>query len=67
MDSKDFGPEHNRGHRFVLVVIDNFSKLGWTLLLKNKKFQTIKDSFQNVLISSKRSPRLVETSCGKNF
>ena len=26
---KDYGPENNRGYRYVLVVIDNFSKIGW--------------------------------------
>ena len=36
LDLKDYGPEKNRGYRYVLVIIDNFSKLGWTVPLKNK-------------------------------
>ena len=24
LDSKDYGPENNRGYRYVLVIIDNF-------------------------------------------
>ena len=67
LDSKDYGPKNNRGYRYVLVVIDNFSKFGWTSPLKNKNAQTIKDSFENILINSKRSPNLIETDRGKEF
>ena len=67
LDLKDYGPENNRGFRYVLVMIDNFSKFGWTIPLKNKNAQTIKDSFENILISSKRKPNLIETDRGKEF
>ena len=36
LDIKDYGRENNRGYRYVLVTIDNFSKFGWTVPLKNK-------------------------------
>ena len=67
LDLKDYGPENNRGYRYVLVIIDNFSKFGWTVPLKNKNAQAIKDSFENILISSKRKPNLIETDHGKDF
>ena len=67
LDLKDYGPGNNRGYRYVLVTIDNFSKYGFTIPLKNKKSQTIKDSFENILISSKRKPNLIETDRGKEF
>ena len=67
LDLKDYGPENNRGYRYVLVAIDNFSKFGWTSPLKNKNAQTIKDSFENILISSKRKPNLIESDRGKEF
>ena len=67
LDLKDYGPENNRGYRYVLVTIDNFSKFGWTTPLKNKNAITIKDSFENILINSKRSPNLFETDRGKEF
>ena len=67
LDLKDYGPENNRGYRYVLVTIDNFSKYGWTIPLKNKNAQTIKDSFENILISSKRKPNLIETDRDKGF
>ena len=65
LDLKDYGSENNRGHRYVLVVIDNFSKFGWTIPLKNKNAQTMKDSFENIIINSKRKPNLIETDRGK--
>ena len=64
---KDYGPKNNRVYRYVLVVIDNFSKFGWTVPLKKKNAQTIKDSFENILLSSKRSPNLIKTDRGKEF
>ena len=54
LDLKDYGPENNRGYRYVLVTVDNFSKYGWTIPLK-KNAITIKDSFENILISSKKT------------
>ena len=67
LDLKDYGPENNRNHRYVLVIIDHLSKFGWTKPLKNKNAQTIKDSFENILISSKRKPNLIESDRGKEF
>ena len=67
LDLKDYGPENNRKYRYVLVVIDNFSKFGWTIPLKIKNAQTINDYFENSLITSKRKPNLIETDRGKEF
>ena len=67
LDLKDYGPENNRGYRYVLVIIDNFSKFGWTVPLKNKNAQTIKDFLENILISSKRKPKLIESDRGREF
>ena len=56
LDLKHHGPENSRGFRYVLVMIDNFSKFDWKIPFKNKNAQTIKDSFENDLLSSKRKP-----------
>ena len=37
LDLKDYGPENNRGYRYVLVTIDHFSKFGWTVPLEKNK------------------------------
>ena len=51
-DLKDYGPENNRGYRYI---IDNFSKFGWTVPLRYKNALTIKHSFENIIINSKRN------------
>ena len=43
LDIKDYGAENNRRYRYVLVVIDSFSKFGFTKPSQNKNAQTIKD------------------------
>ena len=64
----DCGPENNRGYRYILVIIDNSSKIGWTAPLKNKSAQkTIKDSFENTLINSQRKPNFIESDRGKEL
>ena len=67
LDLKDYGLENNKNYRYVLVIIDNFSKFGWTVPIKNKNAQTIKDSFEKIIISSKRKPNLIESDRGKEF
>ena len=34
LDLNDYGPEKNRGYRYVLVVIDILSIFGWTVTFK---------------------------------
>ena len=46
LDLKDYGPENDKGYRYVLLIIGNFSKIGWTVPLKIKNAQIIKDSFE---------------------
>ena len=66
-DLEDYGSENNTGYRYVLVLIDNFSKVGRTNPLKDKNAITIKDSFEKIFISSKRKPNLNEKDRGKEF
>ena len=47
------------------MVIDSFGKFVFTVLLKNKSAQTIKNSFENILISSERKPKCFGTYPGK--
>ena len=34
LDLKDYGPENNRNYGYILVVIDNFPKIGFIVPLK---------------------------------
>ena len=67
LDLKDYDPENNRGDRYILVIFENFSKFAWTIHLKNRNAQTIEDSFESILISSKRKPMSKEPDDGKEF
>ena len=39
LDLNDYDPKNNKGYWYILVVIDNFSKYGWTISLQNKTGQ----------------------------
>ena len=67
LDMNDYGPKNNRGYWYILVVIDNFSKFGWTITLKNKYAQSITDAFSQVVKTSKRKPNLLKTDDGKEY
>ena len=34
LDMIDYGIKNNNGYRYILVIIDNFSKFGWTTSIK---------------------------------
>ena len=67
LDMNDYGPKNNRGYRYILVVVDNFSKFGWTITLKNKYAQSITDAFSQIITTSRRKPNLLETDDGKEY
>ena len=46
----------NNGIRFLLCVIDIFSKYAWIVPLKDKKGVTIVNTFQKILDDLKRKP-----------
>ena len=49
----------NKGFRFLLCVIDTFSKYAWVVPLKDKKGVSIVNAFQKVLKESDRKPNKV--------
>ena len=50
LDMTDYKSSNNNGYRYILVIIDKFSKHAWTVPLRNKYGQTIKDEFSNILL-----------------
>ena len=67
LDMNDYGIKNIEGYRYILVVIDNFSKFVRTITLKNKYAQSITDAFSQLAKSSKRNPNLLETDDGKEY
>ena len=57
----------NKEIRFLLCVIDLFSKDAWAVPLKGKKGTTIVNAFQHVLNDSKRKPNKIWVDQGNEF
>ena len=57
----------NKGIRFLLCVIDIFSKNAWVVPLKDKKGVIIVNAFQKVLDDSKRKPNKISVDKGSEF
>ena len=59
--------QFNKGIRFLLCVIDTFSKYAWVIPLKYKKVVTIINAFQSILNDSKRKPNKIWVDKGSQF
>ena len=49
----------NEGIKYLLCVIDLFSKYAWVIDLKNKKGDSIVEGFQKILENSGRKPNKI--------
>ena len=57
----------SRGVRYLLTVIDMFSKFGVMLLLKDKTGKSVADAFKEIFKKSKRKPEKLWTDKGLEF
>ena len=57
----------NKGFRFLLCVIDIFSKYAWVVPLKDKKGVAITNAFQKSLKESDRKPNKIWVDKGSEF
>ena len=57
----------NKGIRFLLCVIDIFSKYAWVVPLKDKKGISIIKAFQSILKQSNRKPNRIWVDKGSEF
>ena len=57
----------NKGFRFLLCVIDIYSKYAWVVPLKDKKGVSIVNAFQSILKKSKRKPNKIWVDKGSEF
>ena len=56
-----------KGTRFLLCVIDIFSKYAWVVPLEDKKDITIVNDFQKILDNSMRKPNKIRIDKGCEF
>ena len=59
--------KYNKGIRFLLCVIDIFSKYAWAVPLKDKKGVSIVTAFQSFLKQSNRKPNKIWVDKGSEF
>ena len=57
----------NKGFRFLLCVIDIFSKYAWVVPLKDKKGVSIVHAFQKILKESNQKPTKIWVDKGSEF
>ena len=57
----------NKGFRFLLCIIDIFSKYAWVVPLKDKKGVSIVNAFQKILNDSNRKPNKIWVDNGSKF
>ncbi|KAI8127363.1 putative uncharacterized transposon-derived protein F54H12.3 [Lucilia cuprina] len=58
---------YNNGYRYLLTVIDTFSKKAWAVAVKNKTAQCVTNAMHSVLNTSYRKPQNLQTDDGKEF
>lgn len=59
--------EYNDGYRYILCVIDVFSKYAFVRPMKNKKSTTVKECFASIFSEAKATPRHLQTDKGTEF
>ena len=57
----------NKGIKYLLTVIDVFSKYGWIEPLKDKKTESVSLAFDHIFKKSKRKPEKLWTDKGSEF
>ena len=57
----------NRGVRYLLTVIDVFSKYDWMLPLKDKTRKSVADTFKEIFKKSEQKPEKLCTDKGREF
>ncbi|XP_050447503.1 uncharacterized protein LOC126849583 [Cataglyphis hispanica] len=57
----------NKGHYYILIVIDVLSKYAWVVPLKSKGGSETADAIAEIIRDSKWCPRNMQTDMGKEF
>ena len=59
--------KQNKNYKYILTVIDFFSKYSWCYPLKTKKSEEIINSFKDIFKKSKRKPNFIQSDEGTEF
>ena len=67
LDDMQLISNFNKGLRFLLFLIDIYSKYAWVVPLKDKKGVSIVNAFQKILDESNRKPNKTRVDKGSEF
>ena len=59
--------KQNKNYKYILTVINFFSKYSWCYPLKTKKSEEIINSFKDIFKKSKRKPTMIQSDEGTEF
>jgi hypothetical protein len=59
--------KQNKGYRYMLNVVDVYSKFAWSVKLSDKKGKTVLEAFEQIVDSSGRKPKHIWVDEGKEF
>lgn len=59
--------KRNKGYKYMLNVIDTFSKFAWIEPLKKKDGKSVAEAFSKIIKKSPKPPELLHTDAGKEF
>lgn len=66
IDLTNFG-KYNKGLKWVLNVVDLFSRFAYIIALPNKQNKTVADGFEEILKTADKKPKRVQSDNGKEF
>ena len=66
IDRQSFA-EYNNGFKYLLSVVDIFSKYGWIVPLKDKSGKSVSQAFEKIFTSGERKPKKLWVDKGKEF
>ena len=59
--------KQNKNYKYILTVIDFFSKYSWCYPLKYKKSEEVINSFKDIFKKSERKPSMIQSDEGSEF
>ena len=59
-------PQQNN-YKYILTVMDGYTRYAWTVPLKDKKGETVVNAFEEIMKKSKRKPNKLWVDQGKEF
>lgn len=57
----------NRNYKYLLTVIDTFSKYGWAIPIKSKTGQQVANAMETIMRTLRDPPKNIQTDDGKEF